>query len=98
MFVMKSTNNPSGTDWMEQFQLWDMPIKCFLTKNTKFYHRSGQGKIRIKRNVPRSLLQWTWQMQDVKLKPIIQPVFKKKKECAIRIVKSDRRGIKDSNK
>ena len=29
---MKNTNNLFGTDWMEQFQLWDKPINSFCQK------------------------------------------------------------------
>ena len=32
MFVMRNTNNLFNTDWMEQFQLWDMPINSFCQK------------------------------------------------------------------
>ena len=32
MFVMRNTNNLFGIDWMEQFQLCDMPINSFSQK------------------------------------------------------------------
>ena len=32
MFVMRNKNNLFRTDWMEQFQLWDMAINSFCQK------------------------------------------------------------------
>ena len=32
MFVLKNTDNLFGTDWMQQFNLWDLPINTFWQK------------------------------------------------------------------
>ena len=32
MFELKNTNNLFGTDWIQQFELWDSPISDFCQK------------------------------------------------------------------
>ena len=32
LFVLKNTNNLFGTDWMTQFQLWDLPVNSYCQK------------------------------------------------------------------
>ena len=32
MFVLKNRENLFGTDWIEKFKMWDMPINSFCKK------------------------------------------------------------------
>ena len=43
--VLKNTENLFGTDWMEKFKLWDMPINSFCQKLEKL---AGEAKNLIK--------------------------------------------------
>ena len=43
---MRNTNNLFGTDLIEQFQLWDMPMKCFLPKIQNLTANADNKRIR----------------------------------------------------
>ncbi len=47
---MRNTNNLFSTDWMEQFQLWDMPINSFCQKIQNLIAKVNKLK-EIKRNI-----------------------------------------------
>ena len=35
LLILKNTNNLFGTNWMTQFQLWDLPVNSYCQKKKK---------------------------------------------------------------
>lgn len=40
MYVLRNTENLFGTDWMQKFDLWDLPISTYCQKLKKFIDRA----------------------------------------------------------
>ena len=52
MFVLKNTDNLFGTDWMQQFNLWDQPINTFCQKIESLMTESEKLKKELKETFP----------------------------------------------
>lgn len=52
MFVLKNTNNLFGTDWMQQFNLWDLPINTFCQKIENLTTEAEKLKKELKGTFP----------------------------------------------
>lgn len=83
LFILKNTNNLFGTDWMTQFQLWDLPVNSYCQKIENWNAEAEKLKKELKEAYPRifsgGLGRCTMMMAKVELQDNIQPVFKKKR-------------------
>ena len=82
LFVLKNTNNLFGTDWMAQFQLWDLPVNSCCQKIENLDAEDEKLKKELKEAYPEifsgGLGKCTKMMAKFELQDDVQPVFKKK--------------------
>ena len=50
-FVLRNTNNLFGTDWMTQFQLWDLPVNSYCPKIENFNTESEKQKKNLRQPI-----------------------------------------------
>ena len=83
LFIMKNTNNIFGTNWMTQFQLWNLPINSFCQKIENLVTKVKKTNKELKEAYPEifsgGLGRCTKMMAKFKLQDYVQPVFKKKR-------------------
>ena len=85
LFVLKNTDNLFGTDWMTQFQLWDLPVNSCCQKIENL--DAEAEKLKKKKELKEAYLEifssefgrCTKMMAKFELQDDIQPVFKKKR-------------------
>lgn len=63
-FVMKNATKLFGTEWMQQFNLWNIPIIFHSAKYVKVFQRIKKFKRRIFKKNPRGMFWWVMQMQE----------------------------------
>ena len=82
LLVLKNTNNLFGTDWMTQFQLWDLPVNSYCQKIENLDAEVEKLKKELKEAYQEifssGLGRCTKMMAKFELQDNIQPVFKKK--------------------
>ena len=83
VFILKNTENLFGTDWLEEFELWDTPISDFCLKVENHTTEADVVKQELKENFPDvfsgGLGRCTKMVASFELKENTQPVFKKKR-------------------
>ena len=83
IFVHKTSENLFGTDWMEQFKLWDQPINKFCRKVENSPTGAQRLKDELKEKFPEvfssGLGRCTKAIARFQLKENALPVFKKKR-------------------
>lgn len=82
IFVMKDTENLVGTDWMQKFDVWDLPISSFY-KKTECEPSEATKLKELHRQFPEVFLSVLGRCNKfaakIELKKNVQPVFKKKR-------------------
>ena len=82
--VLKNSDNLFDTDWITQFQLWDLPVNSYTKKKKLLFGcRSWKTKKTLKEANPQSfsggLRNGTKMMAKYELRVEVRPVFKKKR-------------------
>ena len=79
MFIL---NSLFGTDWMTQFQLWDLPVNLYCQKIENLYAETEKLKKELKEAYPEifsgGLGMCTKTIPRFELQDNVQPVFKMK--------------------
>ena len=83
LFVLKNTENLFGTDWIQEFNLWDLLINTFCQKVESLTMEKQSLKTELKKTFPEifaaGLGKCTKTAAKFKLIDNAQPVFKKKR-------------------
>ena len=83
MFVLRNTNNLFGTEWVQKFELWDLPISYFCKKVDNITVEAEKLKKDQKKLFPNVFLdklgRCTKMEAKFKLQDNVTPVFKKKR-------------------
>ena len=83
LFVLKNTENLFGTDWIQEFNLWDLPINTSYQKVESLTTEKQSLKTELKKSFPEifaaSLGKCTKTAAKFKLIDNARPVFKKKR-------------------
>ena len=84
--MLKNTENLFGTDWIQEFNLWDLPINAFCQKVESLTTEKQSLKTELKKNFPEifaASLGENVQKTVAKFKLIdnAQPGFKKKRNA-----------------
>ena len=81
--MLKNTENVFGTDWIQVFNLWDLPINTFCQKVESLTMEKRSLKTKLKKTFPEifatSLGKCIKTAAKFKLIDNAQPVFKKKR-------------------
>ena len=81
--MLKNTEKLFGTDWIQEFNLWDLPINTFCQKGESLTTEKQSLKTELKKTFPQifaaSLGKCTKTAAKFKLIDDAQPVFKKKR-------------------
>ena len=84
--MLKNTENLFGTDWIREFNLWDLPINTFCQKVESLRTEKQSLKTKLKKTFPEifaaSLGKFTKTAAKFKLIDNAQPVFKKKRSVS----------------
>ena len=54
LFVLKNTENLFGTDWIQEFNLWDLTINTFLSKSGILNDGEAKSSDRTKKDFSRN--------------------------------------------
>ena len=91
LFVIKITINLFGTDWVEQFKLWNSPISLFCQEIKGFINDAEslkkELKIEFSEEFSRGLGRCSKMKAKFELKEKVQPVFKKKSNVPFALLK-----------
>ena len=83
MFVLKNTGNLFGTDWIQQFQLWDSPISAYCQRIENLSAEAEKLKKDLKESFPKvfsnELGRCTKMKASFELIENKNPVFKRKR-------------------
>lgn len=83
VYIMKNTNNLFGSDLIENFRLWDMPLSSFCKKVEDLTIESEKLKKELKETYPDvfsgGLGKCTKVVAKFETKPNQQPIFRKKR-------------------
>ena len=81
--MLNNTENLFGTDWIQEFNLWDLPINTFCQKVKSLMTEKQSLKTELKKTFPEifaaSLGKCTKTAAKFKLIDNAQPIFKKKR-------------------
>ena len=95
IFVMRKSSNLFGTDLIEKFRLWDLPLSSFCQKVEDSNVEAEKLKRELKENFPDvfsgGLGRCKKAVAKFQVKANEQPVFRKKKKCSIRRYRTNRR-------
>ena len=82
MFVLKNTENLFGSDWIHEFNLWDLPISTFCRKAESCSSVTENLIFKLKKDFAEvftpGLGKCTKMTTELKLKQNMQPVFIRK--------------------
>lgn len=83
MYVLRNTENLFGTDWMQKFELWDLPISTYCQNVKSLSTEADKLKGKLKTSFPEvfsaDLGRCKKMAANIKIKNNVQPIFKKKR-------------------